>query len=179
MPCQWFRNELDSTPPVDIIAIVVWKDVQTGHTLWIGKNPADIGTQCISDPVISIAIAPKIKPLPEKTRCRTGQNDKEDPSFRCWKTTKDSGEKTISWKAWVNCIWISKWYLKRPIRWTLLLVSHKWLTRGTITNKIEDQATPTRTSGGSGQFGRIDYIIWTQVSQAVGFKTLNQPLNWR
>ena len=55
------RIERDSAEAGDIVALVGLKNVQTGHTLCDPKLPSNTGTDGIPDPVISVAIKPKIK----------------------------------------------------------------------------------------------------------------------
>lgn len=151
------RNELDYAHAGDIIAIVGMKDVQTGHTLCDPKKPATLEPMVFPDPVISIAIAPKDKAAAEKMGVALGKMIKEDPSFRI-ETDEDSGETIMKGMGELH-LDIKVDILKRTHNVDVIVGEPQVAYRETITQKIEDSYTHKKQSGGSGQFGRIDYII--------------------
>ena len=151
------RNELDYAHAGDIIAIVGMKDVQTGHTLCDPKNPATLEPMVFPDPVISIAIAPKDKGSAEKLGIALGKMIKEDPSFRV-ETDEDSGETIMKGMGELH-LDIKVDILKRTHGIDVIVGEPQVAYRETITQRVEDSYTHKKQSGGSGQFGRIDYII--------------------
>ncbi len=151
------RNELNSAQAGDIVAIVGMKDVQTGHTLCDPKNPATLEPMVFPEPVISIAIAPKDKAASEKMGIALGKMIKEDPSFRV-ETDLDSGETIIKGMGELH-LDIKVDILKRTHGVDVTVGAPQVAYRETITQRIEDSYTHKKQSGGSGQFGKIDYII--------------------
>ncbi len=151
------RNELDYAHAGDIIAIVGMKDVQTGHTLCDPKNAATLEPMVFPDPVISIAIAAKDKGASEKMGIALGKMIKEDPSFRV-ETDQDSGETIMKGMGELH-LDIKVDILKRTHGVDVVVGEPQVAYRETITQRIEDSYTHKKQSGGSGQFGRIDYII--------------------
>ena len=151
------RNELDYAHAGDIIAIVGMKDVQTGHTLCDPKNPATLEPMVFPDPVISIAIAPKDKGAAEKLGIALGKLIKEDPPFRV-ETDEDSGETIMKGMGELH-LDIKVDILKRTHNVDVIVGEPQVAYRETITQRVEDSYTHKKQSGGSGQFGRIDYII--------------------
>jgi elongation factor G len=151
------RNELDYAHAGDIIAVIGMKDVQTGHTLCDPKNPATLEPMVFPDPVISIAIAPKDKGSAEKLGIALGKMIKEDPSFRV-ETDEDSGETIMKGMGELH-LDIKVDILKRTHGIDVIVGEPQVAYRETITQRIEDSYTHKKQSGGSGQFGRIDYII--------------------
>ena len=151
------RNELDYAHAGDIIAIVGMKDTQTGHTLCDPKNPATLEPMVFPDPVISIAIAPKDKGAAEKLGIALGKMIKEDPSFRV-ETDQDSGETIMKGMGELH-LDIKVDILKRTHNVDVVVGEPQVAYRETITQRVEDSYTHKKQSGGSGQFGRIDYII--------------------
>ena len=151
------RNELDYAHAGDIIAIIGMKDVQTGHTLCDPKNPATLEPMVFPDPVISIAIAPKDKASAEKLGVALGKMIKEDPSFRV-ETDEDSGETIMKGMGELH-LDIKVDILKRTHGIDVIVGEPQVAYRETITQRVEDSYTHKKQSGGSGQFGRIDYII--------------------
>ena len=151
------RTELDSAQAGDIIAVVGMKDVQTGHTLCDPKNPATLEPMVFPDPVISISIAPNDKGGSEKMGIALGKMIKEDPSFHV-ETDQESGETIIKGMGELH-LDIKVDILKRTHGVDVTVGEPQVAYRETITQRIEDSYTHKKQSGGSGQFGKIDYII--------------------
>ncbi len=151
------RIELDSAQAGDIIAIVGLKNVQTGHTLCDPKNPATLEPMVFPDPVISIAVAPKDKGGAEKMGIAINKMTAEDPSFRV-ETDEDSGETILKGMGELH-LDIKIDILKRTHGVDVTVGKPQVAYRETITKKIEDSYTHKKQSGGSGQFGKIDYMI--------------------
>ncbi|NOQ36466.1 MAG: elongation factor G [Methylococcaceae bacterium] len=151
------RIELDSAQAGDIIAVVGMKNVKTGHTLCDPKNPATLEPMVFPDPVISIAVAPKDKAGSEKMGIAIGKMIAEDPSFRV-ETDEDSGETILKGMGELH-LDIKVDILKRTHGIDVEVGKPQVAYRETITRTIEDSYTHKKQSGGSGQFGKIDYII--------------------
>ncbi len=151
------RNELDSAQAGDIIAIVGMKNVQTGHTLCDVKHPCTLEAMVFPEPVISIAVAPKDKGGSEKMGIAIGKMVAEDPSFRV-ETDEDSGETILKGMGELH-LDIKVDILKRTYGVDLEVGQPQVAYRETITQAVEDSYTHKKQSGGSGQFGKIDYRI--------------------
>jgi elongation factor G len=149
------RIELDSAQAGDIIAIVGMKNVQTGHTLCDPKHPCTLEPMVFPEPVISIAVAPKDKAGAEKMGIAIGKMVAEDPSFRV-ETDEDSGETILKGMGELH-LDIKVDILKRTYGVELVVGQPQVAYRETITQAIEDSYTHKKQSGGSGQFGKIDY----------------------
>ena len=151
------RNELDYAQAGDIIAIVGMKNVQTGHTLCDIKHPCTLEAMVFPEPVISIAVAPKDKGGSEKMGIAIGKMIAEDPSFRV-ETDEDSGETILKGMGELH-LDIKVDILRRTYGVDLIVGEPQVAYRETITKEIEDSYTHKKQSGGSGQFGKIDYVI--------------------
>ena len=151
------RNEIDSAQAGDIFAIVGMKNVQTGHTLCEPNNPCTLEPMIFPDPVISIAVAPKDKSSVEKMSIAIGKMVAEDPSFQV-ETDEDSGETILKGMGELH-LDIKVDILKRTYGVELEAGAPQVAYRETITQMIEDSYTHKKQSGGSGQFGKIDYRI--------------------
>ncbi|MDD8061155.1 elongation factor G [Shewanella metallivivens] len=151
------RNELESAQAGDIIAIVGMKNVQTGHTLCDVKHPCTLEAMVFPEPVISIAVAPKDKGGSEKMGIAIGKMIAEDPSFRV-ETDEDSGETILKGMGELH-LDIKVDILKRTYGVELIVGEPQVAYRETITAQVEDSYTHKKQSGGSGQFGKIDYVI--------------------
>jgi elongation factor G len=161
------RNELTSAQAGDIIAIVGMKNVQTGHTLCDPKHPCTLEAMVFPEPVISISVAPKDKGGSEKMGIAIGKMVAEDPSFRV-ETDEDSGETILKGMGELH-LDIKVDILKRTYGVDLQVGQPQVAYRETITKEVEDSYTHKKQSGGSGQFGKIDYRI-KPGEQNSGFK---------
>ncbi|TCI02900.1 elongation factor G [Corallincola luteus] len=151
------RNELSSAQAGDIIAVVGMKNVKTGHTLCDPKHPCTLEPMIFPEPVISIAVAPKDKGGSEKMGIAIGKMVAEDPSFQV-ETDDDSGETILKGMGELH-LDIKVDILKRTYGVELVVGQPQVAYRETITTPIEDSYTHKKQSGGSGQFGKIDYRI--------------------
>jgi elongation factor G len=151
------RIELDGAQAGDIIAVVGMKNVQTGHTLCDPNNPATLEPMVFPDPVISISISPNDKGASEKLGIALGKMIKEDPSFRV-ETDEDSGETILKGMGELH-LDIKVDILKRTHGIDATIGKPQVAYRETITKRVEDSYTHKKQSGGSGQFGKIEYII--------------------
>jgi len=151
------RNELTEAQAGDIIAVVGMKNVQTGHTLCDPKHECTLEPMIFPEPVISIAVAPKDKGGSEKMGIAIGKMVAEDPSFQV-ETDEDSGETILKGMGELH-LDIKVDILKRTYGVDLVVGQPQVAYRETITQAIEDSYTHKKQSGGSGQFGKIDYRI--------------------
>ncbi|AOY84057.1 elongation factor G [Moorena producens JHB] len=151
------REEINSAQAGDIVAIVGMKNVQTGHTLCDPKNPATLEPMVFPDPVISIAIAPKKKGSSEKMGIALSKMIQEDPSFHV-ETDQESGETIIKGMGELH-LDIKVDILKRTHGVEVDVGKPQVAYRESITKRIEDSYTHKKQSGGSGQYGKIDYVI--------------------
>ncbi|WP_105258484.1 elongation factor G [Pseudoalteromonas sp. T1lg88] len=151
------RTELTEAQAGDIIAVVGMKNVQTGHTLCDPKHECTLEAMIFPDPVISIAVAPKDKGGNEKMGVAIGKMVAEDPSFQV-ETDEDSGETILKGMGELH-LDIKVDILKRTYGVDLIVGQPQVAYRETITQQVEDSYTHKKQSGGSGQFGKIDYRI--------------------
>ncbi len=151
------REEISSAQAGDIVAVLGMKNVQTGHTLCDPKKPATLEPMVFPAPVISIAVSPKDKGGSEKMGIALGKMIQEDPSFHV-ETDEDSGETILKGMGELH-LDIKIDILRRTHGVDVEVGKPQVAYRETITKKIEDSYTHKKQSGGSGQFGKIDYII--------------------
>ncbi|PSV80967.1 elongation factor G [Photobacterium leiognathi] len=161
------RNELTSAQAGDIIAIVGMKNVQTGHTLCDVKHECTLEPMIFPTPVISIAVTPKDKGGSEKMGIAIGKMVAEDPSFQV-ETDEETGETILKGMGELH-LDIKVDILKRTYGVDLIVGQPQVAYRETITQPVEDSYTHKKQSGGSGQFGKIDYRI-KPGEQGSGFK---------
>ncbi|MEC8104554.1 MAG: elongation factor G, partial [Pseudomonadota bacterium] len=149
------KSELTSAQAGDIIAVVGMKNVQTGHTLCDPKHECTLEAMVFPEPVISIAVKPKDKGAVDKMGIAIGKLVAEDPSFQV-ETDEDSGETILKGMGELH-LDIKVDILKRTYGVELEVGAPQVSYRETITSAIEDSYTHKKQSGGSGQYGKIDY----------------------
>ncbi|WP_039913351.1 elongation factor G [Cellvibrio mixtus] len=151
------RTDLTTAQAGDIIALIGLKNVQTGHTLCDPKEPCTLEPMVFPEPVISIAVTPKDKSMIEKMATAIGKLVSEDPTFRV-ETDQDSGETILKGMGELH-LDIKVDIMKRTYGVELNVGQPQVAYRETITREIEDSYTHKKQSGGSGQYGKIDYRI--------------------
>ncbi len=151
------REELDSAQAGDIVALLGMKNTRTGHTLADANNPATLEPMVFPDPVISVAISPKDKAGNEKMGIALNKMVQEDPSFQV-ATDEDSGETLIKGMGELH-LDIKVDILRRTHNVDVEMGKPQVAYRETITQTIEDTYTHKKQSGGSGQYGKIEYQI--------------------
>jgi len=151
------REELESAQAGDIVALLGMKNTRTGHTLADADNPATLEPMVFPDPVIAVAIHPKDKAGTEKMGVALNKMTQEDPSFQV-ATDEDSGETLIKGMGELH-LDIKVDILKRTHGVEVDMGKPQVAYRETITQMIEDTYTHKKQSGGSGQYGKIEYAI--------------------
>jgi elongation factor G len=151
------REELETAQAGDIVALLGMKNTRTGHTLADPKNPATLEPMVFPEPVISVAIKPKDKAGNEKMGVALNKMVQEDPSFQV-ATDEDSGETLIKGMGELH-LDIKVDILRRTHKVDVEIGKPQEAYRETITQMIEDSYTHKKQSGGSGQYGKIDYRI--------------------
>ncbi|HAC63898.1 MAG TPA: elongation factor G, partial [Cyanothece sp. UBA12306] len=151
------REEIETAQAGDIVAIVGMKNVQTGHTLCDPKLPATLEPMVFPDPVISMSVFPKKKGDNEKMGMALSKMVQEDPSFYV-ETDQESGETIIKGMGELH-LDIKVDILKRTHGVEVEVGKPQVAYRESITKTVNDSYTHKKQSGGSGQFGKIDYIV--------------------
>jgi elongation factor G len=151
------RSEIETAQAGDIVALIGLKNVQTGHTLCDPDKPATLEPMVFPDPVISVAISPKDKGSNEKMGIALGKMVQEDPSFHV-ETDEESGECILKGMGELH-LDIKVDILRRTHGVDVIVGKPQVAYRETITKKIEDEYTHKKQSGGSGQYGKINYVI--------------------
>jgi elongation factor G len=151
------RKELDAAQAGDIIAIVGMKNVQTGHTLCDPKHECTLEAMVFPEPVISISVTPKDKGGAEKMGIAIGKMVAEDPTFLVH-TDDETGQTILRGMGELH-LDIKVDILMRTYGVDLEVGEPQVAYRETINQEVEDSYTHKKQSGGSGQYGKIDYRI--------------------
>ena len=151
------REDVKIARAGDILALAGLKGTTTGDTLCDINNPVVLERMEFPDPVIEIAVEPKTKADQEKMGVALAALAAEDPSFRV-STDLESGQTIIKGMGELHLdIIIDR--MKREAKVEANIGAPQVAYRETVTKRIEDTYTHKKQSGGSGQYGKIDYII--------------------
>jgi elongation factor G len=151
------REEITEVRAGDIAAAVGLKSVTTGDTLCAPEDVITLERMEFPDPVISVAVEPKTKSDQEKMGIALGKLAQEDPSFRVH-TDEESAQTIISGMGELHLdIIVDR--MRREFDVEANVGAPQVAYRETITQAVEDSYTHKKQSGGSGQYGKIDYRI--------------------
>jgi elongation factor G len=89
------REDVEEAGAGNIVAVIGLKDLKTGDTLCDEKNPIELESLFIPEPVISLAIEPKTKADRDKLSQTLQRMGQEDPTFRV-KSNEETGQTIIS-----------------------------------------------------------------------------------
>lgn len=151
------REELSSAKAGDIVAVLGMKEVQTGHTLADPNNPATLEPMVFPEPVISVAVTTADKAARDKLGTALSKMTSEDPSFRV-ETDEETGETILKGMGELH-LDIKIDILRRTYGVECEASAPQVAYRETVSKRVEDSYTHKKQTGGSGQFGKIDFIV--------------------
>ncbi len=151
------REDVKEARAGDIIALCGLKQTTTGDTLCNTQQQIILERMEFPDPVISVAVEPKTKADQEKMGIALNRLSAEDPSFRV-QSDEESGQTVISGMGELHLdILVDR--MKREFAVEANVGAPQVAYRESIAREVEIDYTHKKQSGGSGQFGRIKFII--------------------
>ena len=145
------RLELEKVHAGDIAAVVGIKNVTTGDTLCVEKNPVLLEPPTFPEPVISMAVEPKTKADRERLTSALQRLSEEDPTFRCF-TNEETGQLIIAGMGELH-LDIIRDRLLREFKVEAFVGEPQIAYRETITKSARGEGKFVRQSGGRGQYG--------------------------
>ncbi|XP_057181400.1 elongation factor G-like [Triplophysa rosa] len=151
------RTDIKEAYAGDIIALVSLKDTITGDTLCDPENPIILESMTIPEPVIEVAVEPKLKADYDKMCISLKKLSTEDPSFFV-STNAETGQTTVKGMGELHI----------EIMLDRLIKEHKVNTsvgkpavafREKVIKVCEIDYTHKKQTGGAGQFARIKFQI--------------------
>ena len=147
------REEIKEVRAGDIAACIGLKNVTTGDTLSDEKNLVVLERMEFPEPVISLAVEPKSKPVQEKMSIALGKLAQEDPSFRV-SSDEESGQTIISGMGELHLeVLVER--MKREFSVEANVGKPQVAYREAITQNVEVEAKYAKQSGGRGQYGHV------------------------
>jgi len=151
------QNPIDKVEAGDICAAVGFKDIRTGDTLYVGKEPIQLESMDFPDPVIGIAIEPLTQKDMDKMGNGLAKLAEEDPTFTV-KTDEDSGQTVISGMGELHLdIIIDR--LKREFKVECNQGQPQVAYKETVKSIFDGREVFKKQSGGRGKFADIIFEL--------------------
>ncbi len=148
-----YRENIEEAYAGDIVAVVGVPSTVTGDTLCNEERPIMLEAPHFPQPVISAAIEPKTKAEEEKLQFALQKMATEDPSFKV-NTDPETGQTIISGMGELHLdIVVDR--LLREFGIHTRVGKPQVAYRETITEKVRQEGTYIRQSGGRGQYGHV------------------------
>jgi elongation factor G len=147
------REEIKSAGSGEIVAAVGLKGTTTGDTLCEEDHPLILEAMDFPDPVISMAVEPRVKADQEKMDQGLQKLSMEDPSFHRY-TDAETGQCIISGMGELHLEIIVDRLMREfgvPVNVGKPMVAY----RETITRTAQSEGKFIRQSGGKGQYGHV------------------------
>ncbi|CAA3705469.1 Elongation factor G [Candidatus Portiera aleyrodidarum] len=148
-----FREDIKEILAGDIAACVGLKETTTGDTLCSVEKNISLERIDFPEPVISVAIEPKLKKDQEKMINALNKLEKEDPSFKV-NYDKENGQTIISGMGELH-IEIIVDRMRREFNVESNIGKPQVAYRETIKKAIKQEGKFIRQSGGRGQYGHV------------------------
>src|SRR5690348_16903859 len=147
------REDIKEARTGDIVALAGLKGTTTGDTLCDPANPIVLERMVFPDPVIEVAVEPKMKADQEKMGVALNRLAQEDPSFRV-SSDPESGQTIIKGMGELHLeIIVDR--MKREFKVEANVGAPQVAYRESITKKIEWDYTHKKQTGGSGQYAKV------------------------
>ncbi len=155
----------------DIGAAVGFKSIRTGDTLCDEKHPIILENITFPEPVISIAIEPKIQDDVDKLDIALGKLAEEDPTFKI-KTDQDSGQTIISGMGELHLdILVDR--LRREFKIDVNQGAPQVAYKEAIVSSVTHREVYKKQSGGRGKFADIQFEIGPADEGVIGLQFIN------
>jgi len=166
------QNPIDKVEAGDICAAVGFKDIRTGDTLYVGKEPIQLESMDFPDPVIGIAIEPLTQKDMDKMGNGLAKLAEEDPTFTV-KTDEDSGQTVISGMGELHLdIIIDR--LKREFKVECNQGQPQVAYKESVKSVFDGREVFKKQSGGRGKFADIIFELGPADEGTEGLQFIDQ-----
>ncbi len=156
----------------DIGAVVGFKAIRTGDTLTDIKHPLVLESIEFPDPVISMAVEPKVQDDVDKLAISLNKLAEEDPTFTV-RIDSDSGQTVINGMGELHLdILVDR--LRREFNIAVNRGTPQVAYKETITETIRHREVYKKQSGGRGRFADIDIEIGPAGDDVKGLEFINE-----
>jgi len=156
----------------DICAAVGFKNIKTGDTLCVIKDPISLENITFPDPVIGMAIEPKTQADADKMSIALGKLAEEDPTFQV-RTDEYTGQTVISGMGELHLEILSD-RLRREFNVECNQGAPQVAYKEAITKTIKHREVFKKQSGGRGKFADIEVEIGPADEGVKGLQFVNE-----
>jgi elongation factor G len=156
----------------NIGVLIGMKEMRTGNTICDDKHPIVLESIEFPDPVIQIAIEPKVQDDLDKLSIALQKLADEDPTFRA-STDEETGQTVISGMGELHLDIILD-RLRREFKLETNAGNPIVSYREAITKTVHHKEVHKKQSGGRGQFADIEFEISPLADDAKGLEFINE-----
>ncbi len=165
------QNPLDTIEAGDIGAAVGFKDIRTGDTLCDEDHPIALESIKFPDPVIGLAIEPKVQAEVDKLGMALSKLAEEDPTFKVM-FDEETGQTVVRGMGELHLeIIVDR--LKREFKIEVNQGAPEVAYKESFTKTIKHRETYKKQTGGRGKFADIQFEIGPADEGHVGLQFVN------
>ncbi len=165
------QNPLDTIEAGDIGAAVGFKDIRTGDTLCDENHPIALESIKFPDPVIGLAIEPKVQAEVDKLGMALSKLAEEDPTFKVM-FDEETGQTVVRGMGELHLeIIVDR--LKREFKIEVNQGAPEVAYKESFTKTIKHRETYKKQTGGRGKFADIQFEIGPADEGHIGLQFVN------
>jgi len=166
------QNPIEFLHAGDIGAAVGFKDIKTGDTLCTEESPIVLEAMQFPEPVIGLAIEPKVQADVDKLGIALGKLAEEDPTFRV-RTDEETGQTVISGMGELHLeIIVDR--LRREFKLEINQGAPQVAYKEAITQPVTHREVFKKQSGGRGKFADIQFELMPPTPETKGLEFVNE-----
>ncbi len=166
------QNPIESLGAGDIGAAVGFKDIKTGDTLCAEGHPIVLESMNFPEPVIGLAIEPKVQADIDKLGIALNKLSEEDPTFRV-KTDEETGQTIVSGMGELHLDIIMD-RLRREFKVEVNQGAPQVAYKETISQAVTHREVFKKQSGGRGKFADIQFELMPPDPETKGLEFVNE-----
>jgi elongation factor G len=165
------QNPIDFIEAGDIGAAVGFKDIRTGDTLCDEKHPIALESMVFPEPVIGLAIEPKVQADVDKLGLALSKLAEEDPTFKV-KFDEETGQTVIRGMGELHLeIIVDR--LKREFKLEVNQGAPEVAYKEWLTKTVKHREVYKKQTGGRGKFADIQFEIGPADEGHTGLQFVN------
>ena len=165
------RERIQEALAGDIIGVVGLKNATTGDTITDAEHPLILESITVFEPVINVAVEPKVSSDLDKITASLAKLAEEDPTFH-YHVDEDTGQTIISGMGELH-LDVLVHRLDREFDVDLNVGKPQVVYRETITQEVEVEGRFERELGGTPHFGLVRLRL-KPLKRGSGFQLINQ-----
>lgn len=166
------QTQIEKVEAGDIVAVVGFKEINTGDTLCDEKHPIVLSSIQFPEPVISVAVEPKTQDDVEKLEQALIKLAEEDPTFNM-RVDQETGQTIISGMGELHLDIITD-RLKREFRIEINKGNPQVAYKEAFVSTIQHREVYKKQTGGKGRFADILFEMGPADEDVRGLQFINE-----